>query len=93
MNPEVNDAHAASQQLETPQASYPWSWTNFAVAAALLPLGFFMWVAGMMWGVFNPDPVATLCLIASPFVFFAGVIWMVVLVAKRSTVKRAKRRS
>jgi hypothetical protein len=73
----------SAQQPKAKRELTKWSWWKFAGAASLIPISCLMWLAGMEWGIFNPEPVATLSLIASPFVFFGGVILMLALVVRR----------
>jgi hypothetical protein len=59
-------------------------WKNFAIAAAMLPIGFLMWVWGMdAIGARTPNLFQGLCLLASPFVMAFGGLWMLVLVVGR----------
>jgi len=66
----------------------PWPWTQFAIAAGLIPFSFLLWVFGMD-AVGDPRPYApltlirTACLYAAPFVGTAGGLWLLVLLVRR----------
>ena len=77
-----------------PDNSRPWSWTQFAIALGLFPVSFLLWLVGMT-AVFGPEhnPIALVCLIASPFIAIAGAIWLLVLVVRRFTTGRRSRMS
>jgi hypothetical protein len=72
----------------------PWSWTQFAIALALIPLSFLVWFVGMVKGVVpdSSDPfpfwLGNLCLEASPFIGIAGGVWLLVLLFRRFWSKR-----
>jgi hypothetical protein len=60
----------------------PWSWTQFAIAVGLIPIGFLLWIVGL-GAAFGPDHSLGFCLLAGPVTGTAGALWAVVLLIRR----------
>jgi hypothetical protein len=70
--------------IDKPDRKRPWSWTQFAIAAGMLPVSLLMWAIGLE-SAFDPHPdrAVGLLFVLSPLVAVTGVVWMVVLVVRR----------